>query len=50
MRWEEKSAENCVLTLDESNLPVTASKPSGKPYSAGSSYDLNVESNWKLTG
>ena len=22
MRWEEKSSENCVLTLDESDLPV----------------------------
>lgn len=50
MRWEEKSAENCVLTLDESDLPVTASKPSGKPYTAGSSYDLNVESNWRIDG
>ncbi|MGB1689508.1 MAG: hypothetical protein ACPHDM_02300, partial [Candidatus Poseidoniaceae archaeon] len=24
--------------------------PSGKPYSAGSSYDLNVESNWRIDG
>ena len=34
MEWEEKSAENCIWTLDESNLPVTASTPRGKPYSA----------------
>ena len=50
MRWEEKSAENCVLNLDESDLPVTASKPSGKTYSAGNSYNINVESNWRIDG
>lgn len=50
MRWEEKSAENCVLNLDESDLPVTASKPSGETYSAGNFYDVKVESNWKIDG
>ena len=50
MRWEEKSSENCVLTLDESDLPVVASKPRGKTFSDGDSYDIKVESNWKIDG
>lgn len=50
MRWEEKSSENCVLTLDESDLPVVASKPSGKTFSDGDSYDIKVESSWKIDG
>ena len=50
MRWEEKSAENCVLTLDESDLPVTASEPRGKIYFDGNSYDIKVESNWRIDG
>ena len=50
MRWEEKSSENCVLTLDESDLPVVASKPRGKTFSDGDSYDIKVESSWKIDG
>ncbi|MBJ46947.1 MAG: hypothetical protein CMB59_03510 [Euryarchaeota archaeon] len=50
MRWEEKSSENCVLTLDESDLTVVASKPRGKTFSDGDSYDIKVESNWKIDG
>ena len=50
MRWEEKSSENCVLTLDESDLPVVASKPKGKTFSDGDSYDIKVESSWKIDG
>ena len=50
MRWEEKSSENCVLTLDESDLPVVASKPRGKTFSDGDLYDIKVESGWKIDG
>ena len=50
MRWEEKSSENCVLTLHESDLTVVASKPRGKTFSDGDSYDIKVESNWKIDG
>ena len=50
MRWEEKSSENCVLTLDESDLPVVASKPRGKTFSDGDSYNIKVESSWKIDG
>ena len=50
MRWEEKSVDNCVMILDETELPVPAAKPSGKTYSSGEPYDIGVEENWKIDG
>ena len=50
MRWEEKSVENCILTLDETNLPVTASKPRGKSHLSGDPYDVGVERDWRIDG
>lgn len=50
MRWEEKSLETCVLSLDETNLPITASKPTGKKYLPGDPYRIAVEKEWRIDG
>ena len=50
MRWEQKSSDSCVLNLEPSSHPVTASKVSFEPYRPGSKYMLNVESGWRIDG
>ena len=50
MRWEEKSVENCVLNFDETELNIPASKSRAKTHSAGDSYDVGVETNWRIDG
>lgn len=50
MLWEEKSNETTILTLEESNLPLTASKPSTSPVAKGEPYMLEIEKGWKIDG
>ena len=50
MRWEEKSSESCLLNLDVSNYPITASNPSGKIYEIGLPYQIEVEKEWRIDG
>ena len=50
MRWQEKSAESCILSLDESNYPITASKQTGENYSPGNPYQIEVEKGWRIDG
>lgn len=50
MRWEEKSAETCVLSLDDSNYPITASKSTGVEYTPGKPYQIEVEKGWRIDG
>ena len=50
MRWEEKTPESCILTLDESNSPVPATNQSCESYSPGSPYLIDIESEWRIDG
>jgi len=50
MRWEEKSSESCVLQLDESDYPITASKQSVESFETGEPYLIEVEEDWRIDG
>ena len=50
MRWEEKSSESCVLQLDKSDYPITASKQSVESFETGEPYRIEVEEDWRIDG
>ena len=50
MRWEEKSSESCVLQLDKSDYPITASKQSVESFETGEPYLIEVEEDWRIDG
>ena len=50
MRWEEKSSESCVLQLEKSDYPITASKQSVGSFETGEPYLIEVEGDWRIDG
>lgn len=50
MRWEQKSSDSCILSLEDSNQSIPQSNSVGKTYSSSSPYSIDVESDWKIDG
>ena len=50
MRWEEKTSESCILTLDKSTYPVAPTHQSCESYSSGTPSRIEVESEWRIDG